>query len=94
MLPTFVKPKGTELRMCEHLGISYMMGMPTKFNMAATTGIRDNIRSSGHLNNFNNFKILNFGKYNLECSIKESLLIEKFSPPLNKQVNNLQLSIF
>ena len=80
--------------MYEHLGISYIKGMPTKFNMATTTGIRDNIRSSCHLNDFNNCKILSFGKYNLECSINESLLIKKFSPPQNKQINNLQLSIF
>ena len=59
--------------MYEHLGISYKMGVTTKYNMATTTAIRDHIRSSGHLNDFNNFIILSFGKNNLECLIKESL---------------------
>ena len=63
--------------MCEHLGISYNTGVPTKFNMATTTSIRDHTRSSGHLNDFNNFKILSFGKNNLDCLIKESLLIKE-----------------
>ena len=72
--------------MCEYLGISYKIGVPTKFNTATTTAIRDHITSSGHQNDFNNFKTLSFGNNNLQGLIKESLLIKKISPPLNKQV--------
>ena len=68
------------------LGISYKKGVPNKFNTATTTAIRDHIRSSGHQKDFNHFKILSFANNNLECLIKESLLIKNFSPPLlNKQ---------
>ena len=81
--------------MCEHLGTSFRTGAPTKFNTDSTTSIRDHIRETGHLNDFENFEILSYGKNNLECLIKEKILIKKFTPPLiNKQVNNFKLSLF
>ena len=84
-----------KIRMCEHLGTSYRTGEPTKFNEKTTTAVRDHIRETGHKNNFENFKFLSFGQNNLECLIKEKLLIQKFSPPLiNKQVQNFKLSLF
>ena len=83
-----------EVRMCEHLGISYRTGVPTKFNINTTTAIRDHIRQTGHQNDFNNFEILNFGKNNLECLIKEGILIKKSTPTLNKQLKYFKLSLF
>ena len=80
--------------MCEHLGISYKTGKDTKFNPDTTTAIRDHIRNSGHQNDFTNFEILNHGKNNLECLIKESLLIKNTSPDLNKQIKSFKLSLF
>ena len=84
-----------KIRMCEHLGISYRTGAPTKFNKNTTTSIRDHIMETGHQNKFENFEFLSFGKNNLECLIKEKFLIQKYSPPLiNKQVENFKLSLF
>ena len=84
-----------KIRMCEHLGISYRTGEPTKFNKNTTTSIRDHILETGHQNTFENFESLSFGNNNLECLIKEKILIQKCSPPLiNKQVENFKLSLF
>ena len=81
--------------MCEHLGTSFRTGEPTKFNTKTSTAIRDHIRETGHVNDHNSFKFLSFGKNNLECLIKEKLLIQKLSPTLiNKQLNNFKLSLF
>ena len=83
-----------KVRMCEHLGISYKTGAPTKFNIKTTTAIRDHINTSGHVNNFENFELLSFGKNDFECLVKESILIKKNTPPLNKQVKTFKLSLF
>ena len=84
-----------KVRMSEHLGISFRTGEPTKFNIKTTTAIRDHIRESGHDNDFTNFEILSSGKNNLECLIKEKLLIQKLAPSLiNKQVKNFKLGLF
>lgn len=83
-----------KVRMCEHLGISYKTGKDTKYNPKNTTAIRDHMRESGHENDFSNFEILNYGQNDLECLIKESLLIKIVSPDLNKQVKDFKLSLF
>ena len=84
-----------EIRMCEHLGISWRTGVPTKYNEKTTTAIRDHIRETGHENSYENFEILNFGTNNFACLVKENILIDKFAPTLiNKQVNNFKLSLF
>ena len=80
--------------MCEHLGISHKTGAATKFNNKTTTAIRDHIRETGHQNNFENFETVSFGKNDFECLIKESILIKKFQPILNKQVKTFKLSLF
>ena len=84
-----------KIRMCEHLGVSWRTGAPTKFNTKTTTAIRDHIRETEHQNTFENFEILSLGKNNLECLIKEKILIQKLAPPLiNKQIQNFKLSLF
>ena len=83
-----------KVRMCEHLGVSHKTGESLKYNVKTTTAIRDHIKDSGHINDFTSFEILNFGKNNLECLIKESVLIKKLNPPLNKQVDYFKLSLF
>ena len=83
-----------KVRMCEHLGVSYKTGKGTKFNPNSSTAVRDHIREKGHENDVTNFEILNHAKNNLECLIKESLLIKKMSPNLNKQVKYFKLSLF
>ena len=83
-----------KVRMCEHLGISYITGKPRKFNQNQTTAVREHLRECGHKNDLNNFKILTQAKSDSELIIKESLLIGKEKPPLNKQVKTYQLSLF
>ena len=84
-----------EVRMSEHLGISYKTGKPSKYNEKTATAIRDHIKDTAHENDHTNFEILSFGKNNLECLIKEKILIQKFAPPLiNKQMKFFNLSLF
>ena len=84
-----------EVRMCEHLGISWRTDVPTKYNPKTTTAIRDHIMDTGHKNSRDNFEVFSFCKNNFECLIKEKLLIQKFAPPLiNKQVDNFKLHLF
>ena len=83
-----------KVRMCEHLGISYKTGKPMKYNPNSTTAVKEHLRESGHINNFDNFEILSFAKNDFECLIKESALIRKFKPKLNKQVKEFKLKLF
>ena len=83
-----------KVRMCEHLGISYKTGKPMKYHPNSSTAVKDHLRESGHFNNFDNFEILCFAKNNFECLIKESVLIRKCQPNLNKQVKEFKLKLF
>ena len=83
-----------KVRMCEHLGISYKTGKSMKFNEGSTTAIKDHMKVTGHKNDFENFEILSSGKNNLECLIKESILVKKYKPSLNKQIKEFKLSLF
>ena len=82
------------VRMCEHLGISYITERDSKYNPQKTTAIREHIRANKHPGNFSNFKIVSYANTNFEALIKESLLVGLEKPPLNKQVKSLKLELF
>lgn len=83
-----------KVRMCEHLGISHLTGKKLKYNYSNATAVREHIEKSGHIGNFDDFNILNSARNDFECLIKESLLIKKFDPELNKQIKSFQLELF
>jgi len=83
-----------KVRMCEHLGLSYITGKPRKYNAQTTTAVREHLRTSQHIADFDNFKILGNAKNDFRLQIKESLLIGKDQPLLNKQVKRFKLSLF
>ena len=83
-----------KVRMCEHLGISHITGNPRKFNPQQDTAVKKHLRETGHKCDMKNFQILTQAKSDLELLIKESLLIGRERPILNKQVKTYQLSLF
>ena len=82
------------IRMSEHLGISHRTGKIRKYNPQQTTAIREHIRVCEHSGSFNDFKITSQGKTDYELLIKESLLVGKEKPILNKQIKSFQLALF
>ena len=83
-----------KIRMCEHLGTSYKTGKELKWNEANSTVVRNHLKNERHNGDFNNFKIVGFARNDFELLIKESLLINKLKPCLNKQVDSFQLLLF
>ena len=82
------------VRMSEHLGISHRTSKPRKYNPKQTTAVREHIRTCEHSGSFNDFKIVSQGKTDFEILIKESLLVGKEKPILNKQIKSYQLALF
>ena len=83
-----------KVRMCEHLGISHITGKSRKFNPLQDTAVKKHLRETGHKCDFNNFEIINRANSDLELLIKESLLINRHTPFLNKQIKTYKLSLF
>ncbi len=82
------------IRMSEHLGISHRTRKIRKYNPKQTTAIREHIRICEHSGSFDDFKIASQGKTDFELLIKESLLVGKEQPILNKQIKSFQLALF
>ena len=82
------------VRMSEHLGISYKTGKPRKYNAQQTTAVREHLRLCKHTSDVKNFKIVSHANSDFELLIKESLLVAKEQPELNKQIKSFQLSLF
>ena len=80
--------------MCEHLGISHRTGKNLKYNSLSATAIRTHLEKTGHVGLYDNFQILSSAKNDFECLVKESLLIKKFDPELNKQIKSFKLELF
>ena len=83
-----------KIRMCEHLGISSKTGKNLKYNVSQATEVRKHLETHKHEGDFDNFKILGFAKNDFELLIKESLLITKLRPTLNKQNDSFKLLLF
>ena len=78
--------------MCEHLGNSYKTGKSRKLSQGQITAIHHHIITSGHTGKFGDFKMRCQVNSNFELLIKESSLIDKYKPNLNKQINTFQFS--
>ena len=83
-----------KIRMCEHLGISSKTGKHLKYNESGATEVRKHSETLKHEGDFDNFKILGFARNDFELLIKESLLISKLRPTLNKQNDSFKLKLF
>ena len=83
-----------KMRMCEHLGISSKTGKKLKYNASQATIVRQHLETCKHQGDFDNFKGLGFANNDFELLIKESLLITKLRPTLNKQTDSFKLVLF
>ena len=56
--------------------------------------LADRIISTGHNIKWDNFEVLATGKSDLQCKIKETLLISELKPSLNENVGSEKLFLY
>ena len=81
-----------KVRTCEHSGTSPRTGKP--LSGQCSTGVRDHMLVCDHRVTHNDFKVLSRGGSPNVLEIKESLLIEKIKPNLNKASSSTELFLF
>ena len=82
------------VRQYEHLGLSLFTEKPLRYNEKDATSIRKHCHEHGHINNADNFKIMGNSINNYHLQLKESLLILKLKPLLNKAKESMPLYLF
>ena len=85
------------VRAYEHLGLSLRTGKRFTYNPnnGNNTAILNHINtSSGCVGNLENFDIIGNASNDFHLCLKESLLIKKFKPSLNKSVKSIPLKLF
>ena len=80
------------IRASEHLGLTPLTGKRVK--NPKEPAIIDDILEQGHDANFRDFTILRRETNGFKLLIKESLLISRNSPPLNKNIFSTPLELF
>lgn len=81
-----------KVRECEHMGISARTGKPVKGT--TTTAIRDHMLFCNKVVDSGDFSILSKGGNRDDLEIKESIMIKKLKPTLNKDLTSTQLYLF
>ena len=81
----------TYVRWCDHLGVSWRSGQPI---VGVQTEIKSHIATCKTSCDFDNFKVLTGDSDVMRLKIKESLLIKKDGPNLNKNVYSTPLYLF
>ena len=80
-----------KIRAGEHISTSPLMGKRVNNKKSS---VKDHCLLSGHVCSFEDFSVLNYESHKFKRLIKESLLVTKDKPLLNKQVNSLKLELF
>ena len=80
-----------KVRVGEHISTSPLTGK--RVNNNKKSSVKDHCLLSGHVCSFEDFTVLN-ESYKFKRLIKESLLVTKDKPLLNKQVKSLKLELF
>ena len=80
-----------KVRAGEHISTSPLMGKRVSKNKKSS--IKDHCLLSGHVFSFHDFIVLNYGSHKFKRLIKESLVVTKDKPLLNKQLE-LTLELF
>ena len=80
-----------KVRAGEHISTSPLTGKRV-YNKKSS--IKDHCLLSGHVCSFDDFTVLNYESHKFKRLIKESLLVAKDKPLLNKQVKSLKLELF
>ena len=79
-------------RFCEHLGVSALTGKPVK--TVKTTAITEHRTTCPCASSFDSFKIIGGDSNNWHLLLKESLFIQRDTPPLNANVQSVPLKLF
>ena len=81
-------------RSCEHLGISHLTGK--KYKSPKSSAISDHLLLTGHAANLKDFKIISHepSKSSFKLLLRESLLIYRDRPSLNKTAYSYPLALF
>ena len=82
------------IRTCEHLGISKRTGKTLKYNASNATVVKQHLVTNNHTGSFNSFDVIGYAKNDFQLLIKESLLINKLSPSLNRQLDSFKMQLF
>ena len=59
-----------------------------------TSAVADHVISTGHNIKWDNFEILANGRSDLNCKIKETLMIQNLNPTLNVNVGSEKLCLY
>ena len=81
-----------KVRASEHKSTSPLTGK--RVNNNKKSSVKDHHLLSGHVCSFEDFTVLNCQSHKFKWLIKESLLVIKYKPLLNKQVKLLNLELF
>ena len=82
------------VRMAEHLGLSLRTGKILKFNKNNASAIRKHCEFEKHTGSYDNFEVVGTGVTDFQLLLKESMIINRDSPILNKQVKTFKLELF
>ena len=80
------------VRVGEHSGISPLTGKKSKARK--TTAVKDHMLFCDHIVSLDDFKILTSSNSEFHLKIKESLLISRDKPELNRNEKSLPLCLF
>ena len=78
--------------MCEHLGISALIGKRAKGD--DDSAIKEHLLFCNHTPDFEDFSILATNNNDFKVTLTESLLINRDHLPLNKNKQSLPLELF
>ena len=78
--------------MCQHLGVSALAGKKVKGDN--DSAIKEHHVFYNHLSGFDDFSILASNNSDFKVTLIESLLINRYHPPLNKNRYSLPLQLF
>ena len=93
MLPIMVKHADfLNIRVGEHSGISPLTGKMSKARKTNT--VKDHMLFCNHIVSLDDFKILTSSNSEFHLKIKESLLISRDKPELNRNEKSLPLCLF
>ena len=83
-----------KVRMCEHLGISHLTGKKRTLQPGQTTAILDHALFCVRPPSFDDFDVLAREGNDFRLTLRESLLINRDGPLLNRNVQSMPLYLF
>ena len=94
MLPIMIIPNSIKVRICEHLGILYLIEENVKIENNQLMAIQEHLLCCNYSPHFEDFSILTREINDLQLKIMESQLIARDKPILNKKDFSFPLELF